>query len=802
MAKFKFKINFNDFWQVFKLTQIILWSVILVIVLFFIGVNYGLLGKMPDLEAIQNPNNSVSTSIYSSDYEVLGSYYTENRIEITYDELSPYLVKGLVATEDRRFYEHSGIDLKSLFRAMIMTGFLRKDEGGGSTLTQQLAKNLFHADFAKAGRIHRMFQKIKEWVLAAKLERTFTKEELIDIYFNTIGFGYNSYGIKTAAFTYFYKTPKELKPEEAALLVGLLNGIGKFNPRLHPEAAMERRNLVLRRMVEADVITKAQGDSLTKQKIKLNFHNPDFREGLGTYIREYIRQELQNWCDKNPKPDGTKWDIYEDGLKVYTTIDSRMQKYAEDAMAEHLTFLQDAFFKEWKGKDPWKYGAKAKPELLDRMMKQSDRYQELKAEGKSEDEIKKIFNTKTAMTIFSWHGYKASSVDTTLSPLDSLRYYLQIIQVGFLAMDAKTGEVKAWIGGPNIRYFQLDHVKKSTKRQVGSTMKPFLYGMALERNYEPCTMIPYLPPHCSGSAADQSWNPEGTNKWKEGELVPMKDGLAFSDNRISAHIMCDIGDPNLLVDFARRCEIESPLDAVPALCLGVCDISLYEMVGAYSCFANLGTYSKPYFIKQIKDRDGNILAQFGEMHKEAISEKTAYTVTEMLKGVINKGTAAHLRPRYGLDMPLAGKTGTTQSNSDAWFMCFTPNIVVGAWVGFEQPSVHFASNTSGAGATGALPIVGGFLKRAFHDRVLQMPRNEFSLPADSANLFRFDCPDMAVDTSKKKPITVIKEWFENIKEKHETKREARQAFKDSVKEAQSHDGLRPKRLMKRKGKDN
>ena len=746
-----FKYNPNNFKDVFIRIQIVLWSFILLVVLFFVGVNFGLLGKMPDLEAIQNPNNAVSTTIYSADYETLGSYYNENRIEISYDELSPYLVKGLVATEDKRFYNHSGIDLIGLFRAITLAFVPGMDGGGGSTLTQQLAKNLFHSDFEHAGVFTRLSQKLKEWVLSARLERTFTKDELINLYLNTVGFHYNSYGIKTAAFTYFYKTPKELKPEEAALLIGMLNAPARFNPRLHEERATERRNLVLRRMAEANALTQQQCDSISKLKIKLNFHNPDYREGTGTYIREYIRQELKNWCAQNLKPDGSKWDVYEDGLKVFTTIDSRMQKYAETAVQEHLTDLQDAYFKEWKGKDPWKVGSRAKPDLLEKMMKQSDRYQDLLAQGKTETEIKKVFETKIKMEVFSWHGDKSQTVDTVMSPLDSLRYYLQIIQVGFLAVDAKTGEVKAWIGGPNIRYFQLDHVKKTTKRQVGSTMKPFLYALALERNYEPCTLVPYIAPECPG--IDASWNPDGTDKWKEGEMVPMKDGLAASDNRVTARIMCDIGDPNALVEFAHRCEIESKLDAVPSLCLGTCDISLFEMIGAYTCFANLGTYSKPYFIKRIEDKEGNVLAQFGSTQKEAIPEKTAYTLTEMLKGVINKGTAARLRPQYGLQMPLAGKTGTTQSNADAWFMCYNPDIVVGAWVGFEQPSVHFASNHSGAGATAAMPIVGSFLRKSFNDRAIQLKHNEFSLPTDSTSApVNFDC-SAVMDTTKKEETT-------------------------------------------------
>ena len=350
----KKKIDANNFWQVFKYAQIALWSFILLVVLFFVGVNYGLLGKMPDLKAIQNPHSEVSTTIYSSDYEVLGTYFIENRVEVSYDQLSPYLVKGLVATEDKRFYEHSGIDLKSLFRAVILTGLLRQDGGGGSTLSQQLAKNLFHDDFEKAGRIRRMTQKLKEWVLAAKLERTFTKEEIINLYLNTVEFGSLSYGIKTASFTYFYKDPKDLKPEEAALLIAIVNAPSYLNPKRHPERAIVRRNLVLDRMVESKIITAAEGEKLKKQEIKLNYHSPDYRTGLATHFREYLRQELQAWCDKNPKPDGSHWNIYEDGLKVFTTIDSRMQKYAEDAAADQLKLLQANFFKEWNGKEPWK----------------------------------------------------------------------------------------------------------------------------------------------------------------------------------------------------------------------------------------------------------------------------------------------------------------------------------------------------------------------------------------------------------------------------------------------------------------
>ena len=471
----------TSFWVWFRRIQILLWSAVLLLVFFFIGVNEGLLGEMPDLEAIQNPNNAVSTTVYSADLEVLGSYYNENRIEISYDQLSPYLVKGLVATEDKRFYEHSGIDIKGLFAAIIVPIFTGNDRGGASTITQQVAKNLFHQNFNTAGRLGRAKQKFKEWLLAAKIERMFSKDEIINLYFNTVGFGYNSYGIKTAAFTYFGKSPKDLKAEEAALLVGLLNAPGRFNPVKNPVRATERRNLVLRRMDEAGVIPHEKCDALQKQKINLDFHNPDYREDSATYFREQLRQDLKKWCENNRKPDGTKYDIYKDGLNIYTTIDSRMQIMAEEAAKKHLQYLQKVFFREWRGKDPWKFGERAKPDLLNKMMKQSARYESLKAAHKSDDFIKKDFETKVSMVIYTPEGEK----DTMMSPLDSLRYYLQIIQVGFIAMDATSGEIKAWIGGPDIHYFQLDHAKKSTKRQVGSTMKPLQYAVAIDRGWEP-----------------------------------------------------------------------------------------------------------------------------------------------------------------------------------------------------------------------------------------------------------------------------------------------------------------------------
>lgn len=732
----KKKINLNDFWAVFRLMQIYLWAFILFVILFFIGVNEGLLGEMPDLEAIQNPHTAVSSAVWSRDGEVLGTFFNENRIEVSYNDLSPYLVQGLIATEDKRFYEHSGIDLQSLFRVVIRTGLLGQDAGGGSTITQQLAKNLFHQNAYKSGKFSRFWQKFKEWILAAKIEHNFTKDEIINLYFNTIGFGYNSYGIKTAAFTYFYKEPKDLTLPEAATLVAMLNGPSLFNPKVREEKTRERRNLVMQRMAEEKFITQKQYDEESPKPIKLNFHNPDFREGIATYFRMIVREELKNWCDKHPKKDGTKWDIYKDGLNVFTTIDYQMQRHAEEAMHEHLPYLQKTFFAEWKGKEPWKFGSRANANFIETSMKQTALYQQLLADGKTPAQIQKIFSQKHEMEIYDYAGENGHfTKDTVMSSLDSLKYYLQMIQCGFLAADAKTGEIRAWIGGANMRYFQLDHVKKSTKRQVGSIMKPLQYAVAIERGYEPCHLIPYNAPSCG----EDGWNPVGTDKWEDGSLVPMQEGLWFSDNRVTANLMCDFG-AEALVEMARKLHIESYLSPVPALCLGVSDISLIEMVGAYTAFANAGMWSQPVFIKKITDKKGNVLATFGTNQDEALTANTAYTTTEMMKGVVNKGTGARIRSQYGLRMPLAGKTGTTQGNADAWFMGITPELVVGCWVGFDQPSVHFASNATGQGSTAALPIVGLFLHKSYNDKKTNLnPNATFPALSDSSFVSNFDC---------------------------------------------------------------
>jgi penicillin-binding protein 1A len=731
-----------NFWQIFKTVQLYFWAFILAVALFFVGVNEGLLGEMPDLESIQNPQTAISTTVWSADGEVLGTFYDENRIEVFYEDLSPYLVNALISTEDKRFYDHSGIDLKGLLRVIIKTGLMGQDAGGGSTITQQLAKNLFHQDAYKYGKWNRVKQKIKEWLLAAKIERTFTKDEIINLYFNTIAFGYNSYGIKTATFTYFYKKPKELNASESATLVAMLNGPSLFNPRLREPLTRERRNLVLSRMVEMNFISKEQFEKAKDKPIKLNFHNPDFREGIATYLRMMVREDVKRWCANNKKPGGGKYNIYKDGLNIYTTIDAGMQRAAEEAMQSHLPYLQSTFLREWKGKEPWKYGERAKPEIVKKMMKETGYYKELLALGKSEKEIEKLFNQKREMVVYDYRGINGIyNKDTMMSPLDSLKYYLQMVQCGFMAVDIKNGEIKAWIGGPHMRYFQLDHAKKSTKRQVGSTMKPLQYAVAIERGYSPCTYIPYLQPNCGTG----NWNPAGTKRWQEGEQVPMQEGLWYSDNRITANLICDFS-PEALVEMARKLGINSDLESVPALALGVSDISLSEMVGAYTAFANLGTQSQPFYIKKITDKKGNLLVSYNPKQQEALTESVAYTTCQMMKGVVDKGTAAKLRTTYGLKtIDLAGKTGTTQNNADAWFIGITPHLAVGTWVGFDQPSVHFASTATGQGGAAALPIVGKFLKKIYsQNRRDFSPNSLFSLPTDSTFQVEFNCNEIFV----------------------------------------------------------
>ena len=712
-----YQINKTDFWSVFKLFQKINLGFIGFLILLFILIKVGLFGYMPDLEEIKNPTKNLATNVYSSDYELLGSYYIQNRTEVKYEELSPWLIKALIATEDKRFYEHCGIDLKGIFRAIV---FLGRD-GGASTLTQQTAKNLFYEN-NNQNKFQRIIQKLKEQVIAIQLEKNFSKEEIIALYFNTVSFNNNAYGIKTAAKTYFNKNQKDLKVEEAAMLVGMLKGPSLYNPKRNPKTSLNRRNTVIELMANQEIINLSQSDSIKKIPIKLDFRGNKKDEGLATYFRDQLFIDLKKWTETHKKPDGTRYSLNTDGLQVYTTLNYKMQQYAEEAAMAHLKKMQAQFFKEWRGKEPWKSaGERSNPKLIEKLAKKTTLYISLKEKGLSEEEIKKELALKKSMTIFTWEGDR----DTLFSTYDSLIYYAQQLQTGFLVLDPRDGGVKAWVGGADFTYSQNDHVRIGTKRQVGSTMKPILYATAMDKGLTPESTVPYT---CPNIPSAPGWCPKGTGRWAEGEMVSLREGLKYSDNLIAAQVMKEVG-PDAVVATAKRLNIISKLDAVPALALGVSDISVIEMAGAYTTLANRGVYSKPYYITRITDKDGHILDEFFPQRSNVMSEKTVFEVVSMMRGVVTGGTATALGSRYGLRMNIAGKTGTTQSNTDAWFAGFTPELLGVVWVGCDEPSSRFATTSSGQGAVAALPIWGSFFRKVYNDRTLHLDRKaSFRIP--------------------------------------------------------------------------
>ena len=691
-----------------------------VVALLFFLISIGGLGFMPKFEDLENPRSNLASEIYSCDGTVLGKYYIENRSNIHYKDIPKNVVNALISTEDARFYNHSGVDAKSVFRVIwknIIGG--QRSSGGGSTITQQLAKNLFPRKKDR-NTIETVIIKLKEWVTAIKLERNYTKEEIIAMYLNTVDFGSQSYGIKSAAKTYFNKEVDSLKIEESAMLIGLLKAPTYYSPVRNPENALARRNVVLNQMRKYDYITAAEYDSLKNIPIDVSQYKiQDQNAGLATYFREYLRGELDNWCKKHYKTDGTPYNLYKDGLKIYTTIDSRMQKYAEEAVAEHIgKELQKEFYKHWKGYKKAPFDTRLKDEdiqkLIDASVRRSDRYINLKKAGASEEEIKNIFNTPVKMTVFSWNG----DIDTVMSPMDSIKYYKWFLLSGFMAMEPQTGYVKAYVGGINHEYFKYDHVVKA-KRQVGSTFKPFVYTLAMqEKEFSPCSKIPNV--QVSFDLPDGTkWEPQNSGDYKNGELVTLKEALANSINWVSAFLIKRYS-PGAVIKIARKMGIVSPIPEVYSICLGTADISLYEMVGAMSVYANKGVYIKPVFITKIEDKNGNILASFIPESHEAISEETAYLMIELMKGVVESGTGARLRYKYGLNSPIAGKTGTTSNNSDGWFMGITPNLVSGVWVGCEDRSVHFRSTALGQGANMSLPIWAIFMKKVYADKTLNV----------------------------------------------------------------------------------
>ncbi len=723
-----------------KVYLIVIWSLFLIaalsVFLLFYGIIHEWFGPMPTFEELENPETNLATEIISADGKLLGTYYIENRSNVSYDDISPDLIHALISIEDVRFYEHSGIDKKALFRVAYGVATGNSDQGGGSTLTQQLAKNLFPRgeNLSKTKLVIRKFQ---EWVTATKLEYNYSKDEIIAMYLNTVFFGHNAYGIKKAAETFFSKEPGELNMEEAALLAGVVNAPSKFSPKRNPKNALTRRNIVLKRMETNGFITEMQYDSISQIPIDLShFGILDHNTGQATYFREFLRGMMHEWAKTHFKQDGTPYNIYKDGLRIYTTIDSRMQKYAEEAVREHLSLdLQPAFYAHWKDDPNAPFALPSEDDvekIMTLSMKRSERYRVLRNAGWSMDSIIANFNTPIPMTVFSWDG----PIDTVFTPMDSIRYYKYFLQSALMSVETGTGYVKAYVGGNDYRFFKYDHVTQA-RRQVGSTFKPFLYSLAMqEGEYTPCTKVPDIS-YSIQLPDGKFWEPKDSGKATLGKEVTLRWALAHSNNRISAYLMKRFG-PDAVIQMARRMGVTSPLQAVPSICLGVCDISLYEMAGAMSTFANKGVYVKPIFITKIEDKNGNVIDSFKAEQTEAMDEVTAYKMIELMKGVVYEGTGVRLRYKYGLRNPIAGKTGTTQNQSDGWFMGITPDLTTGVWTGAEDRSVHFKTITLGQGSNMALPVWALYMKKVYADPTLHISQGDFTKPLSNVDL-EFDC---------------------------------------------------------------
>ena len=704
-------------------------------VLFFICVATGLFGTMPTFEELENPKTNLATEIISADGKILGTYYIENRSNVRYAELSHYMPEALISIEDERFTEHSGIDERALFRVAfgVLTG---RKKGGGSTITQQLAKNLFpRGENLSTPKL--VLRKFQEWITATKLEHNYSKEEIVAMYLNTVAFGHNAFGIRSAAKTFFDKSPKDLNIEECALMAGVVNAPTRYSPVRNPERSLGRRNLVLQKMAENGYITQAECDSISLIPIDMtHFGVMDHNSGQATYFREFLRGELTEWAKNTTRADGKSYNIYRDGLRIYTTIDSRMQRYAEEAVREFMGGeLQPMFYKHWKGQKNAPFSNVTADEIdhiMETSMKRTDRYRILKNEGKSMDSIKAEFNKPVRMTIFSWDG----PIDTVMTPMDSIRYYKWFLQASLISIESHTGHVKAYVGGLDYRFFKYDHVTQA-RRQVGSTFKPFLYSLAMqEGEYTPCTKIPNIQYNIQLEDG-KFWSP-GNSGGRVGEEITLKYALAQSNNWISAYLMNQFG-PNAVIAQARRMGVESPIDPVPAICLGVCDLKLIEMVGAMSTFANQGVYVKPMFITRIEDKNGNVIQRFSPEESEAMSELTAYKMVELMKGVVQSGTGIRLRSYYGFKNPIAGKTGTTQKQSDGYFMGITPDLTTGVWVGAEDRSVHFRSTKLGQGSHTALPIWAVYMKKVYADKSLNISQGNFPKPNIPGLDLNFDC---------------------------------------------------------------
>lgn len=708
--------------------------------------SFGLFGEMPGLRVLENPKSELASEVFTADHVLIGKYFSQNRTSVDYEQLSPHVVNALLATEDVRFHKHSGIDVRSLFRVGYGVLTFNRTQGGGSTLTQQVARNLFETrDDRNEGKlgdvpgVNMIIIKLKEWLTAIQLEHNYTKEEILTMYLNTVSFGNNAYGIEVAARTYFNKSQRDLDLEEAALLVGIVNNPTWFNPRRNPRNALNRRNVVLRKMEKYGYLKRSQMAVLLQTPIRMNFVVENHNVGIAPYFRAYIRDFLLNWARLHNK------NLYTDGLKVYTTIDSRMQQYAEDAVMANMKDQQEKFYQQWRGRNPWISGnGQEIKSYIEQSARRTERYQTLKeAIGDDDRAILREMSKPVPMRVFSWQGER----DTTMSPLDSIQYYKRFLHTGFMSMDPLNGHVKAWVGGINHKYFKYDHVKQG-KRQPGSTFKALVYAAAIDNGFTPCTPVPNTP--VTLIANGKEYTPQNFDDHYDGQVMTLRQAMARSINTVAAYLMQQMGVEQI-VSMARRLGITSPLDEVPSLCLGTSSVSVYEMLGVYSTFVNGGTYTEPIYITRIEDRSGNVLQEFAPKTYEAITEETAYLMVHMLKGALEEegGTARKLRAySWTRDNEIGAKTGTTQNYADGWFIGVTPNLVSGLWVGGDEPSIHFRNSDYGQGGRVAMPAWAMYMDKVYADSTLEYPQASFKKPENLSISLDCEVYRLPVDTTQ------------------------------------------------------
>jgi penicillin-binding protein 1A len=698
---------------------------IVIFALFIISIGFGVFGTLPSFRDIEHPKSNQATEIVAEGGKVMGTYFVQNRSNVTYPEISKEVINALISTEDTRFMEHSGIDFKRTF-TIIFYNIIGKKQGA-STITQQLALNLFSEEGRQKNTFKRLMQKFQEWVIAVKLERNYTKEEIITMYLNTVDFGNQAYGIKSAARVYFNTTPDKLNVTQAATLVGLQKGITRYSPTRNPDRSLARRNTVMSMMVKADLLSPEQYNIEKQKPLGLEFNAGKVSDGIAPYFRSVLKNEVKKIFKERSilKADGTPYDLDRDGLRIITTINYDMQVYAEEAQVEYMKVLQAQFSKSWKGKNPFK----GKELQIDQGVRRSDRYKALKAEGKTDEEIEKDFNTPTALSIFTWKG----DIDTLMKPIDSVKYYKMLLRNAMMVMDPQSGYIKAWVGGINYDHFKYDQVKMGT-RQVGSTAKPFTYAVAIDNGYSPCYTVMNEPVTIEVPGSEP-WIPRSSGTIAG--PITLQKALAFSQNYITAFLMKQVG-PTAVSTLAQKMGITSDVPAYPSIALGSFDASVYDMVGAYSVFANKGVWTEPTYILRIEDKNGIVLYDKKPSVHPALNEEVAYVMTRMLKGVVQNGTGSRLSWKYGIKGAIGGKTGTTQNNSDGWFMAITPQLVAGVWTGCEDRAFHFASTREGEGANTALPIYAGFMKRVYADPKLGITQKDFEAPKTGVSIV-YDC---------------------------------------------------------------